>query len=338
MLPTVTDDAQVEVVARKIMASLQNPFPLTRTQVFISTTIGIAVHPGDAQDGQTLIRQADMAMNVAKSEGKDRYRFFSADMNRRAMERMALEAGLRQAVPRGELSLVYQPQYELGSGRLVGVEALLRWDSPELGEVSPSRFIPLAEATGQIHAIGRWVLEQACRQAAKWSPGVGAPFTVAVNLSGRQFMDGDIVGTVAAVLESTGLDPSRLELEITETVLMREADQALETLNRLHATGVRFAIDDFGTGYSSLVYLKQFPIERIKIAREFVKDITTDANDAAIAGTVVDMALNLGMKAIAEGVETRAQADLLRNMGCHEVQGFYFGRPMPARDITELLD
>jgi len=338
LLPTVSDDAQVQAVAAKIMDSLQQPFNLTGTEIFISTSIGIAVHPGDAPDGTTLIRHADMAMNVAKGEGKNRYRFFSEDMNSRAMARMRMEAGLRQAMPRGELSLVYQPQYELGSGRLVGVEALLRWDSPELGAVPPGRFIPLAEATGQIHDIGRWVLAEACRQTVQWLAAHGHSLTVAVNLSGRQFMDGDIVATVAEVLENTGLDPSRLELEITETVLMRDAAQALETLNRLHRKGVRFAIDDFGTGYSSLVYLKKFPIRRIKIAREFIRDITTDDNDAAIAGTVVDMAMNLGMTALAEGVETREQADLLRELGCHEVQGFFFGRPVPPADIDALLD
>jgi diguanylate cyclase (GGDEF)-like protein/PAS domain S-box-containing protein len=337
LLPAVDSDREAVSVARKIQRAMKKSFDLDGQEVFTTTSIGIAVHPEDGADVQTLLKHADMAMYAAKGEGRNRYRFFSTEMNRRALERMAMEIGLRKAIGNNELSLAWQPQYCLQSGMLVGVEALLRWTHPELGNISPNKFIPLAEETGHIHAIGRWVLEQACSQVQQWRQGGLKHLRVAVNLSASQFLEPDVVQMVKTVLAETQLPPHWLELEITESVLMIDADVTMHTLKCLSDDGVKLAIDDFGTGYSSLLYLKNYPINRIKIAREFVEDIITDPNDRAIAGTVIAMAKNLDMQVIGEGVETQEQADLLREMGCHEVQGFFYSPPLSAVNFSSLL-
>jgi len=338
LLPSVENDREAVSVARKIQRAMKSSFDLEGQEIFTTTSIGIAVHPEDGVDVQTLLKHADMAMYAAKGEGRNRYRFFSSEMNRRAQERMAMEAGLRQAIERQEFSLAWQPQYCLASGALVGVEALLRWNHPQLGSISPAKFIPLAEETGHIHAIGRWVLEQACYQVQQWRQAGLKQLRVAVNLSASQFLEPDVVGMVKKVLFETQLPPHWLELEITESVLMIDADVTMHTLGCLSNDGVKLAIDDFGTGYSSLLYLKNYPIDRIKIAREFVEDILAVQNDRAIAGTVISMARNLNMQVIAEGVETKEQADLLRELGCHEVQGFHYSPPLTARAFEEILD
>ncbi len=337
LLPSVDSDREAVTVARKIQRAMKKSFDLDGQELFTTTSIGIAVHPEDGVDVQTLLKHADMAMYAAKGEGRNRYRFFSAEMNRRAQERMTMELGLRQAIERKEFSLAWQPQYCLATGVLVGVEALLRWKHPTMGSISPSRFIPLAEETGHIHAIGRWVLEQACGQVQQWRQAGLKQLRVAVNLSASQFLEPDVVGMVKKVLVDTGLPPHWLELEITESVLMIDADVTMHTLNCLSSYGVKLAIDDFGTGYSSLLYLKNYPVNRIKIAREFVEDISTVANDRAIAGTVINMARNLEMQVIAEGVETKEQADILREMGCHEVQGFHYSPPLSSEGFSEVL-
>jgi len=338
LLPSVENDREAVSVARKIQRAMKSSFDLEGQEIFTTTSIGIAVHPEDGVDVQTLLKHADMAMYAAKGEGRNRYRFFSSEMNRRAQERMAMEAGLRQAIERQEFSLAWQPQYCLASGALVGVEALLRWNHPQLGSISPAKFIPLAEETGHIHAIGRWVLEQACYQVQQGRQAGLKQLRVAVNLSASQFLEPDVVGMVKKVLFETQLPPHWLELEITESVLMIDADVTMHTLGCLSNDGVKLAIDDFGTGYSSLLYLKNYPIDRIKIAREFVEDILAVQNDRAIAGTVISMARNLNMQVIAEGVETKEQADLLRELGCHEVQGFHYSPPLTARAFEEILD
>ena len=338
LLPSVRRDREVVSVARKIQRAMAQPFDLDGHEAYSTTSIGIAVFPDDGEEVQTLLKHADMAMYVAKGKGRNRYQFFSEDMNKRTQERMALEVGLRQAISGEELSLAWQPQYELVGGKLVGVEALLRWHSTKLGmEVPPKQFIPLAEETGLIRGIGEWVLSQACAQAQQWRTAGVQNLRVAVNLSASQFMEPDLVDTIRRVLDETGLDPAWLELEITESMLMRDADVAMRTLQRLRKDGVNLALDDFGTGYSSLLYLRNYPIGRIKIAREFVSDLESNDADRAIAGTVIDMAKNLGMQAIAEGVETAGQVDILRDLGCDEVQGFYFARPMTAKAFGECL-
>jgi diguanylate cyclase (GGDEF)-like protein/PAS domain S-box-containing protein len=338
LLPTVDNDREAVTVARKIQRAMKKSFDLEGQEVFTTTSIGIAVHPEDGADVQTLLKHADMAMYAAKGEGRNRYRFFSAEMNRRARERMAMEAGLRHAIEHEEFSLAWQPQYCLATGVLVGVEALLRWNHPELGNISPGRFIPLAEETGHIHAIGHWVLQQACQQVQKWREAGLEQLRVAVNLSASQFLEPDVVGMVKQVLADSQLPPHWLELEITESVLMIDADVTMHTLGSLSNDGVKLAIDDFGTGYSSLLYLKNYPINRIKIAREFVEDILTVPNDRAIAGTVISMAKNLDMQVIAEGVESKEQADLLREMGCDEVQGFHYSPPLTAEGFSKILE
>ncbi len=337
LLPSVDSDREAVTVARKIQRAMKNSFDLDGVEVFTTTSIGIAVHPEDGADVQTLLKHADMAMYAAKGEGRNRYRFFSEEMNRRAQERMSMEVGLRQAIEREEFSLAWQPQYCLATGVLVGVEALLRWSHPTMGNISPVKFIPLAEETGQIHAIGRWVLEQACGQVQQWRQAGLSQLRVAVNLSASQFLEPDVVGMVKKVLTDTQLPAHWLELEITESVLMIDADVTMHTLNCLSNDGIQLAIDDFGTGYSSLLYLKNYPVNRIKIAREFVEDITTVANDKAIAGTVINMARSLDMQVIAEGVETEEQATMLRDMGCHEVQGFHYSPPLSAAAFSEVL-
>lgn len=337
LLPSVSNDREVVSVARKIQESMKHSFDLAGHEVFSTTSIGIAVYPEDGNTFNTLLKHADMAMYAAKARGRNRYRFFCEDMNRRAVERVSMEAGLRQAVANEELSLAWQPQFDLRTGQLVGVETLLRWDHPVLGRIMPAKFIPLAEETGLIHGIGEWVLRTACAQMCRWKDEGFGPLRLAVNLSAGQFNEPGLVEMVRRILRETGLDPSWLELEITESMLMQDQDVALKTMLSLNHDGVNLALDDFGTGFSSLLYLKNYPIGRIKIAREFVQDITGDNNDAAIAGTVIAMASNLSMQAVAEGVETQEQADVLRELGCPEVQGFFFARPMTAEQFREQL-
>ncbi|MCP4290332.1 MAG: EAL domain-containing protein [bacterium] len=337
LLPSVNSDNEAVSVARKIQRAMKNSFDLDGQEIYTTTSIGIAVHPEDGLDVQTLLKHADMAMYAAKGEGRNRYRFFSSEMNRRAQERMTMELGLRKAIKRNEFSLAWQPQYCLETGIMVGVEALLRWSHPEMGSISPVKFIPLAEETGHIHAIGRWVLEQACAQVQQWRSTGLKQLRVAVNLSASQFLEPDVVGMVQKVLQDTGLPAHWLELEITESVLMIDADVTMHTLACLSRDGVQLAIDDFGTGYSSLLYLKNYPVNRIKIAKEFVEDILTVANDRAIAGTVINMAKNLEMQVIAEGVENEDQANMLREMGCHEVQGFHYSPPLTAEGFQKKL-
>jgi len=333
LLPAVGGDRDAVTVARKIMKQLARPFSLDGHEVYTSPSIGIAFYPDDGETVNTLLKHADMAMYAAKARGRNRYQFFSEEMHERAVERMKLEAGLRQALERGEFRLVYQPQYELATRRLVGVEALLRWEHPEQGTVLPGRFIPLAEETGMIHAIGEWVLRTACTQAREWIEAGFADLRVAVNLSGKQFAEAGLVEMVRGILAETGLEPRHLELEITEGTLMQDADEALATLTALRADGVGLAIDDFGTGYSSLVYLRRLPIQRLKIAPDFVQEIQHDTRDAAIVEAVIGMGRNLGLDIVAEGVETPQQAAVLERLNCPLVQGFHYDEPLPRDEV-----
>ena len=279
-----------------------------------------------------LVRNADVAMYGAKARGRNGYQFYAPSMDGEGIERLRLESLLRRAIEKREISIAYQPQVEIGSGRLVGVEALVRWNSPELGPVAPARFIPVAEDTGFISQLGQWVLAEACAQMGRWDrAGLAVP-KMAVNLSVRQFERGGIATTVAGVLRETGLAPGRLQLEVTESVIMNTAD-ALQHINELRTVGVGLAIDDFGTGYSSLAYLSQLPVQTLKIDRSFIQDILVDANDEAIAVAIIQLGKSLNLSVVAEGVESAAQADFLLRHGCSQAQGYLYSRPVAPGDI-----
>ncbi|MFB9245693.1 putative bifunctional diguanylate cyclase/phosphodiesterase [Massilia antarctica] len=338
--PRETDPGQPEEVAevaRKILAALAAPFEVEGHQLYASASIGVAVYPRDAGDARTLMRSADTAMYHAKARGKNGFEAFQPAMEQRAQKRLKLEANLRRALDLGELELHYQPQIDVRSGRVVGVEALARWHCRELGHVSPAEFIPVAEESGIIVALGGWVLRTACRQAAAWRDQglLDSLVHVAVNLSARQTRDGALMDEIRAILDETALPASLLELEITEGVLMENVNANLDLLHGLQAAGIHLSIDDFGTGYSSMAYLKRFPIDQLKIDRSFVHDVPGDGE--AIATAIIAMAHSLQLSVVAEGVETLAQLDFLRQAGCDIMQGYYFARPMPAAQITALL-
>jgi len=319
-------------VAEKLMALFEQPFTVSGYELFVTGSVGISLFPRDAADLNMLIRNADVAMYQAKARGRNGYQFYAPSMSGEGVERLRLEALLRRAVEKQEIFLHYQPQVEIDSGRLVGVEALVRWDSPELGLVAPNRFIPVAEDTGFISQLGQWVLAEACRQMVAWDrAGLCVP-KMAVNLSVRQFERGSIAPTVAAVLGESGLAAQRLQLEVTESVIMNSGD-ALEYINDLRAVGVGLAIDDFGTGYSSLAYLSQLPVQTLKIDRSFIQDISTDPNDEAIAIAIIQLGKSLNLSVVAEGVESEEQAAFLMRHGCRHAQGYLYGRPVAPADI-----
>jgi diguanylate cyclase (GGDEF)-like protein len=321
-------------VAEKLMAMFEQAFIVADYELFVTGSVGISVYPQDGQDLNLLIRNADVAMYQAKARGRNGYQFYAPSMSGEGVERLRMEAMLRRAIEKNEIFLHYQPQVEIDSGRLIGVEALVRWHNPELGLVSPARFIPLAEDTGFINQLGKWVLVEACRQMVRWQEaGLEVP-KIAVNLSVRQFERGSIAGMVAAILAETGLAPQRLQLEVTESVIMNTGD-ALVFVNDLHAIGVGLAIDDFGTGYSSLAYLKQLPVQTLKIDRSFIKDISTDANDEAIAIAIIQLGKSLNLSVIAEGVETEEQAAFLLRHGCNRAQGYFYSRPVTPDEVLQ---
>jgi len=338
VLSAVKHEQDISHVAQEIMKALSMPFEIGELEIFISASIGIAISPLDGHDVGILLRNADTAMYVAKESGRNNYKFFSNEMNLKAVERMALESNLRRALEKEELSLVYQPQIDTRTGLMTGVEALLRWNHPETGAISPGKFIPIAEETGLIIPIGEWVLRSACRQARSWIDAGFTSLCVAVNISGCQFKQGNLANLVRQVLEETGLDPANLELELTESILMDNAESAVNMLKELKTLGVNLAIDDFGTGYSSLTYLKHFPIDRLKIDQMFIRNITTDANDASISKAIIAMAHSLRMDVIAEGVETKEQKEFLAAHDCFEMQGYYLCRPVSAEKICHMLE
>jgi EAL domain-containing protein (putative c-di-GMP-specific phosphodiesterase class I) len=325
-------------MADKLLATLTRSFELEGQELFIGASIGISTYPTDGADATTLLKNADAAMYRSKEEGRNTYRFYNAEMTRSARERLILEANLRQAIAQQEFVLHYQPQVDVASGGIVGVEALVRWDHPVSGLISPARFIPLAEETGLIIPLGEWVLFTACAQAKSWLEGGAAPgLTVAVNLSPRQFRQEKLVEHVRAVLDATGLPPALLELEITESALMDDPERAVSTLGALKELGIRISMDDFGTGYSSLAQLKRFPIDKLKIDQSFMRGIPRGRSDMEIAATIVAMARNLHLKVLAEGVEREEQLSFLQIHGCDSYQGFLFSRPLPAPALTEML-
>ncbi|HEY8605987.1 MAG TPA: EAL domain-containing protein [Noviherbaspirillum sp.] len=315
---------------RRIIATVAEPWLVNGIRLQVTCSVGISVFPGDGDDAETLLRHADSAMYKAKELGRNSFEYFSAEMNLHATERLETLNSLRQALANDEFVLHYQPKVHLASGAVVGAEALLRWHSPQRGLVSPAQFVPLAEESGLIVDIGEWVLRSACAQNVAWQREGRPTIPISVNLSPRQLTRGDIVEVVRGVLDCTGLAPHFLELEITESVVMRDVDQSLETLRRLKALGVRVSIDDFGTGYSSLNYLKRFPVDTLKIDRSFVSDIAVDQDDAAIVKAIISLAHILNLNVVAEGVENEDQHRFLFDNGCDDVQGFHFGRPLAA--------
>ena len=337
LVPGVTDAGDVAVLAQKVLEVVSEPYWIEGHELVSSPSIGIAVYPTDGPDVEALLRNADAAMYHAKESGRKNYQFFTPDMNTRAIERLSMERSLRRALERGELRLHYQPQYDIASGRIVGMEALIRWEHPDLGLVSPARFMPFAEESGLILPIGEWVLQEACRQNRAWQEADLPRVRVAVNISALQFRQPGFAESVQRALTHTGLAARYLELEVTESVIMHDAERVTQSLALLKQMGLELAIDDFGTGYSSLSYLKRFPIDRLKIDQSFVRDITTDQDDAAITGAIIALTRNLGLKTIAEGVETREQLEFLRAHGCDEVQGFLLSRPVEASACPALL-
>ena len=331
------DASEMASVARKILAVLAAPFALEGHQLYVSASIGVSLYPFDAQDVATLTRNADTAMYHAKHQGKNRYAVFKAEMELRAQRRLRMEANLRRALQNEELYLHYQPQIDLRSGRIVGVEALVRWNCREMGQLSPSEFIPVAEESGIIVELGRWVLQSACRQAASWCKAglLDSLEHVAVNLSACQARDPGLMDDIRAILHETQLPHGLLELEITEGVLMDNIHANVELMRRLQDTGIHLSIDDFGTGYSSMSYLKRLPIDQLKIDRSFVHDLPGEGE--AIVTAIIAMAHSLHLKVVAEGVETLRQVEFLRTAGCDNVQGFFFARPMTAAQLTALL-
>ncbi len=334
LLENVDGQYGATTVAEKLMTVFEQPFMIVGHELFVTCSVGISLFPADGTDLNMLIRNADVAMYQAKARGRNAYRFYSSEMMGEGVERLRLESMLRRSIEKNEIFLNFQPQVEIRSGALVGVEALVRWQHPEQGLISPVKFIPLAEDTGFINQLGQWVLIESCRQMIRWqNEGLYIP-KIAVNLSVKQFERGSIVCMVAGILQETGLEPHRLQLEVTESLIMNTGD-AFVFINDLHAIGVGLAIDDFGTGYSSLAYLKQLPVQTLKIDRSFIKDISTDVNDEAIATAIIQLGKSLNLSVVAEGVETQEQVDFLLRQGCNLAQGYFFGRPLLPQDLLE---
>ena len=328
LLPAISGPADAAIIANKIIGALSSSILTGNHELHTSPSIGISIFPDDGSDGDTILKNADTAMYHAKSAGRNNYQFYAAEMNQTASERLDLEHKLRHAISRNELALCFQPQFSADGSHATGVEALIRWHHPTDGMISPIRFIPIAEETGLIVEIGEWVLRTACHEMKKWIDAGLKPVRVAVNVSARQLRRRDFCEVVAGVLAESGLPAELLELEITESSVMENPEEAIEILQRIVRMGVTLAIDDFGTGYSSLAYLKLFPIDHLKIDRSFVADIEVDLNDRAIAFGTIALAHSLGLNVIAEGVETEDQLELLRSNGCDEVQGYLFSKPL----------
>jgi len=324
-----------ELVARKILDAMKLPFNIGEHKLYVTASIGISVYPKDGDKPMELLKNSDTAMYRAKEDGRNNLRFFRSNMHEFSVRRIQMEEDLRHALKREEFKVYYQPQVDLVDGRISGVEALLRWERPGVGIIPPGQFISMAEETGLILPMGEWVLRVACKQCKAWHDQGWRGLRVAVNLSARQFQQTDFVDMVAGILSETGLDPECLELELTESIAMQNAAETVAVLHGLKRIGVQISIDDFGTGYSSLGYLKRFPIDRLKVDQSFVAGIVEDPNDAAIIIAVIALAHNLGLKVIAEGVETGEQLDFLKMHFCNEVQGYLLGRPMPAEELAE---
>jgi len=325
------------LVAENTLALFSTPFFIEQQEVFIGVSIGISIYPDDGEDSDVLLRNADSAMYRAKSSGRNNYQFYTPALTKKATERLNIETCLRQALEKNELQVYYQPQYSLSNEKIIGVEALLRWQHPEMGLVSPEKFIPVAEDTGLIVPIGEWVLKTACRQLKKWLDAGYPSMRMAVNLSARQFWRPGLEKVIENILEESGINPIDLELELTESIIMHDTLIISDTLNELHQLGIGLSIDDFGTGFSSLSYIQRFPLDRLKIDRSFVQDITTNSADAEMIISIIALGHSMKLQVLAEGVETKEQLIYLQEQGCDEVQGFYFSRPIPANELEKLL-
>ncbi len=337
VLPDLADPQDADRTARRILSCFTEPFRLGTNEVYVSTSMGIAVYPQDGQTIEDLVKNADVAMYHAKENGRNTFRLYSPTMNSEAMGRMRLDQQLRRAVDAGQFAMVYQPIADTATGAVIGAEALVRWNHPERGLLSPAEFIAMTEESGLIVRLGEWILRTVCAQGKLWADqGVG-PLRLSVNLSGRQLQRSDIVDLIWGILQETKLPPRSLVLELTESVLMQPDSPVATSIRALAKLGVRFAIDDFGTGYSSLSYLKHFPVETLKIDQSFIKDVLTDSDDAAITSAVIALGKALGISVVAEGVETGAQAAYLAQHGCHQIQGYFVGQPLPAAEFAASL-
>jgi diguanylate cyclase (GGDEF)-like protein len=337
LLPELADEKYASVVAQKILAAVAKPFSLMGQEFRVTASIGISTYPQDGLDEQTLTKNADIAMYQAKAEGKNNFQFYSEKLNANSLERLTLESSLRHALERNEFCLHYQAKREIGGGKITGMEALLRWEHPDLGTVAPMQFIPVAEETGLIILIGKWVLKTVCLQSVEWQKQGLPALSIAVNLTARQFLDEQLLADVASILAETGMAPQLLELELNESLLIHDVENTLRILTGLKALGVRIAVDDFGTGYSSLAMLQRFPLDTIKIDRSFMRDFVGTKEDTGLADAIIAMGKSLSLTVVAQGVETKEQAEHLRLHACDELQGFYFKRPLPVGEFTQLL-
>ena len=334
VLQTNATHEEAEQLAQRIVETLPAPFEFTDERVEVRASVGVAVHPRDGMDAQELLKNADLAMHQAKGDGGNQFRFYAADMHSRAREALVLDSRLREAVAQNQFLLHYQPQFDLRTHKIVGAEALVRWQPPDRGLVSPAEFLPRAEKTGLILPINEWVLREACREAASWVRRGLPPLRIGVNLSSIQFQKQSVPLLVARVLAETGLDPRRLDLELTESMLLEQTDAVVNDLQQLRELGVGISIDDFGTRYSSLTYVKHFPVDRLKIDQSFVRDLGSNPHDAAIVRAIISLGHSLELEVIAEGVESEEQLAILRAEGCDEVQGYFLGKPMPSADFV----
>jgi predicted signal transduction protein with EAL and GGDEF domain len=337
MVHEVGAPQQVEAVARKIMAAVIKPITIQGQECRVTASIGISMYPADADDEQSLMKNADTAMYRAKEEGKNTFRFYTEGMSAHSFERLAMESSLRRAFEREEFHLHYQAKLNRKSGAITGVEVLLRWSHPELGLVSPTQFIPIMEESGLIVPVGRWILGTACAQNVAWQRLGLPPVTVAVNLSARQFFDQNLLQDIADALEESELAPELLEFELTETMVMQNAERAATVLAAMKKLGVRLTIDDFGIGFASLANLKRFSVDTMKVDRSFIRDLSQDSEDRAITQAIVTMGKSLQLNVVVEGVETEEQMAFLQSGACDEMQGFYFSHPIESDQFAELL-
>jgi predicted signal transduction protein with EAL and GGDEF domain len=337
VLTNVKEIAYASVAAERFMHAMSAEFVIQGHSLSISCSIGISMFPEDGMDSESLLRNADAAMYSAKESGRNNFRFFTEDMNAQAVERVTLENGLRLALDKKELFLVYQPQMNIATGKIIGLEALLRWQHPTLGIVLPDRFIRIAENCGLIVPIGEWVLRTACAQARKWQDEGIPAVSIAINVSTVQFRQENFCELIRRVLNETGLDPHYLELEMTESIFLADADETLSVIQELKAMGLTLAIDDFGTGYSNFNYLRQFRISKLKIDRSFIRDVGVNPDYVAITTAIISMAKSLNIKVIAEGVEDEAQMSFLRAHQCDEIQGYYFSKPLAVDKVAAKL-